>query len=92
MTRRMEGVLFDVIETLFPLDPVRRKLINSGLPEGALETWFARFRARGDAIPADVYQRIGFPDRRSVPRPRRGPPSRPARANGIPRSPPREHG
>jgi 2-haloacid dehalogenase len=52
MTRRTQAVLFDVIETLFPLDPIRRKLVEAGLPEGALETWFARFLRDAFALDA----------------------------------------
>ena len=52
MTRRTQAVLFDVIETLFPLDPIRRKLVEAGLPEGALKTWFARFLRDAFALDA----------------------------------------
>ena len=52
VTRRTQAVLFDVIETLFPLDPIRRKLVEAGLPEGALETWFARFLRDAFALDA----------------------------------------
>jgi hypothetical protein len=38
MMRRIQAVLFDVIETIFPLDPVRRKLDEAGLPEGSLSS------------------------------------------------------
>ena len=33
-------VAFDVIETLFPLDPLRPKLESLGLPPQSLEVWF----------------------------------------------------
>ena len=52
MTRRIQAVLFDAIETLFPLEPVRRKLTGAGLPEGALDTWFARLLRDGFALDA----------------------------------------
>jgi 2-haloacid dehalogenase len=35
-------VAFDVIETLFPLEPLRPKLETAGMPAHALETWFAQ--------------------------------------------------
>ena len=34
-------VAFDVIETLFSLEPLRPKLVELGLPAHALELWFA---------------------------------------------------
>jgi 2-haloacid dehalogenase len=52
MTRRIQAVLFDVIETLFPLEPVRRKLTGAGLPASALETWFARLLRDAFALDA----------------------------------------
>jgi 2-haloacid dehalogenase len=61
MTRRIEAVLFDVIETLFPLDPVRRKLIDISLPDAALEIWFARFLRDAFALAAAGIYR-GFRD------------------------------
>jgi 2-haloacid dehalogenase len=42
MARRPVVVAFDVIETLFPLEPLRRRLIEAGQPGGVLELWFAR--------------------------------------------------
>ncbi len=38
---RPKAVAFDVIGTVFPLDPLRPRLIALGLPPGGLETWFA---------------------------------------------------
>lgn len=52
MARRVQAVLFDVIETLFPLEPIRRKLLQSGLPQGALDTWFARMLRDAFALDA----------------------------------------
>jgi 2-haloacid dehalogenase len=52
MTRRIQAVLFDVIETLFGLEPVRRKLTGAGLQESSLEAWFARFLRDGFALDA----------------------------------------
>ncbi len=37
----LKAVAFDVIETLFPLDPLRPRLARIGLSEGDLETFFA---------------------------------------------------
>jgi 2-haloacid dehalogenase len=34
-------VAFDIIGTLFPLDPVRAALTAQGAPERALDVWFA---------------------------------------------------
>lgn len=45
-------VLFDVVETLFSLEPVRRRLDDAGAGAGALELWFARFLRDGFAIAA----------------------------------------
>jgi 2-haloacid dehalogenase len=36
-------VAFDVVGTLFSLDPVGRRLSDAGLREGALNEWFGRF-------------------------------------------------
>ncbi|GAB4131425.1 MAG: haloacid dehalogenase type II [Rhodothalassiaceae bacterium] len=40
---RPDAVIFDVVETLFPLEPLRSRLIAAGLPGTMLETWFASF-------------------------------------------------
>jgi 2-haloacid dehalogenase len=42
MTKRPTVIAFDVIETLFPLEPVRQRLADVGLPGHLLELWFAR--------------------------------------------------
>ncbi len=39
--RRPETVAFDIIGTVFPLEPLRTGLMALGLPRSALETWFA---------------------------------------------------
>ena len=36
-----EAVAFDVIGTLFPLEPLRARIVALGLPAAALEGWFA---------------------------------------------------
>lgn len=41
--QRPAAVAFDVVGTLFSLDPLRPSLTALGLPDAALETWFARF-------------------------------------------------
>jgi 2-haloacid dehalogenase len=40
---RPDVVAFDVVGTLFSLDPVAARLQEAGLPQGALDEWFARF-------------------------------------------------
>lgn len=52
MTRRPRLVAFDVIETLMPLEPLRERFTDLGLPGGALETWFARTLRDGMALTA----------------------------------------
>ncbi|WP_353254161.1 haloacid dehalogenase type II [Salinisphaera sp. PC39] len=41
---------FDVIETLFPLEPLRQRLVAAGLPAYILETWFAQILRDGFAL------------------------------------------
>ncbi len=43
-------VAFDVIETLFSLDAVKRRFTKVGLPAGELQLWFARLLRDGFAI------------------------------------------
>ncbi len=45
-------VAFDVVGTLFSLDPVAARLTDAGLPEGALGEWFARFLRDAMALDA----------------------------------------
>lgn len=42
MPKRPQVIAFDVIETLFPLEPVRQRLVAAGQPGHVLELWFAR--------------------------------------------------
>jgi 2-haloacid dehalogenase len=41
MSLKIEAVAFDVIETLFSLEALRPRFRQAGLPEHALERWFA---------------------------------------------------
>lgn len=41
MAKRPLVVAFDVIETLFPLEPIRQRLVDVGQPGHILELWFA---------------------------------------------------
>lgn len=43
-------LVFDVIETLFSLEPVRRRLVAAGLPPLALEWWFAEVLRGGFSL------------------------------------------
>lgn len=50
-------VVFDVIETLFALEPLRAKLEEADLPSHALETWFAQLLRDAFALSATgIYQ------------------------------------
>ena len=42
MANRPKVIAFDVIETMFPLEPVRQRLIDAGQPGHVLDVWFAR--------------------------------------------------
>ena len=50
MKNRPKVVAFDVVETLFALEPLRGRLRTLGLPGDALEIWFARFLRNGFAL------------------------------------------
>lgn len=50
MKHRPKVVAFDVIETLFPLDPLRAKLKEAGLPASALQIWFGQILRDGMAL------------------------------------------
>lgn len=50
MSERPQVVAFDVIETLFPLEPLRDRLDAAGLPGASLETWFAQTLRDGFAM------------------------------------------
>jgi 2-haloacid dehalogenase len=39
---KLKAVVFDVIETLFDIQPLEEKLTAAGLPGGSLKIWFAR--------------------------------------------------
>jgi 2-haloacid dehalogenase len=39
MTNGPKAVAFDIIETVFSLEPLRQGFVSLGLPPGALETW-----------------------------------------------------
>jgi 2-haloacid dehalogenase len=39
---KLEAVAFDVIETLFDIQPLEKRLTAAGLPSGSLNVWFAR--------------------------------------------------
>jgi 2-haloacid dehalogenase len=52
MARRPRAVAFDVIETLFSLEPVRERLVGLGAPAHALELWFARMLRDAFAVTA----------------------------------------
>src|SRR4051794_1240957 len=46
------AVVFDVIETLFALDPLRGRMAAAGVPGARLEAWFARTLRDGMALDA----------------------------------------
>lgn len=52
MFDRPEVVAFDVIETLFSIEPLRQRLTDAGLPGDALELWFASVLRDGFALSA----------------------------------------
>jgi 2-haloacid dehalogenase len=49
---RPVAVAFDVVETLFSLEPLGPRLAAAGLPESALGEWFARFLRDAFALDA----------------------------------------
>jgi 2-haloacid dehalogenase len=60
MAKRPLVVAFDVIETLFPLEPMRKRLIDSGQPGHVLELWFSRLLRDAFALVAsDSYRPFG---------------------------------
>jgi 2-haloacid dehalogenase len=61
MKHRPRAVAFDVIETLFALDPIRAKLKDAGLPGDALQVWYARTLRDGIALTL-VGQYKSFPE------------------------------
>jgi 2-haloacid dehalogenase len=40
--RRPKVIIFDVVETLFDIQPLEEKIKGTGLPSGSLKVWFAR--------------------------------------------------
>ncbi|BDG08733.1 haloacid dehalogenase type II [Anaeromyxobacter paludicola] len=52
MPSRPAAVAFDVVETLFPLEPLRPRLVALGLPPHALELWFTRLLRDAMALDA----------------------------------------
>src|SRR5260370_24876667 len=60
MKTRPKAVAFDVIETLFALEPMRARFRPLGLPDGALEVWFAQVLRNAFALDATgVYKPFG---------------------------------
>jgi 2-haloacid dehalogenase len=49
---RPDVVAFDVVGTLFSLDPVAARLEEVGFPPGAIDAWFARFLRDAFALDA----------------------------------------
>jgi len=45
-------IAFDIIETVFPIEPLRPAFVEKGLPGQALELWFARALRDGFALAA----------------------------------------
>jgi 2-haloacid dehalogenase len=52
MAKRPLVIAFDVIETLFPLEPIRRRLVDAGQPGHLLEVWFSRLLRDAFAVVA----------------------------------------
>lgn len=52
MANRPAAVVFDVIETLMPLEPLRERFTCQGLPPHLLELWFTRTLRYGIALAA----------------------------------------
>lgn len=50
MVHRPHTVVFDVIETLISLEPLRARFVEIGLPASALEHWFDRMLRDGMAL------------------------------------------
>lgn len=60
MNQRPKVVAFDVVETLFPLEPMRARLQALGLPDAALEIWFAQLLRNAFALDASgIYKSFG---------------------------------
>lgn len=52
MHTRAKLFVFDMIETVFSLEPVRARMVDAGLSSSALEVWFARLLRDAFAITA----------------------------------------
>ena len=52
MARRPSVVAFDVVETLFSLEPLRPRLVALGLPASAVDLWYTRLLRDGMALSA----------------------------------------
>ena len=52
MKSRPKVVAFDVVETLFSLEPMRARLRSLELPDDALKLWFARLLRNAFALDA----------------------------------------
>lgn len=60
MATRPTVIAFDVIETLFPLEPLRQRLIDVGQPGHLLEFWFTRLlRDAVVLVATDGYRPFG---------------------------------
>lgn len=60
MAIRPTVIAFDVIETLFPLEPLRRRLVDAGQPGHLLEVWFNRLlRDAVVLVATDGYRPFG---------------------------------
>src|SRR5215208_26574 len=57
MALRPKFVLFDVMETLFPMEPLRERLQAAGLPPDVLPLWLARTLRDGFALSASNLHR-----------------------------------
>lgn len=52
IAHRPSVIAFDVIETLFPLQPLERRFQLAGMPEGLMRHWFARVLRDGFVLAA----------------------------------------
>ncbi len=52
MPVRPAAIAFDMLQTVFSLEPLRETLVGLGLPSAALELWFARTLRDGFALAA----------------------------------------
>jgi 2-haloacid dehalogenase len=55
MTIRPKVIVFDIIETVFSLEPMRTRLVSAGLPGLTLEAWFAAGLRDAFALAATGY-------------------------------------